>query len=191
MNNYFTTSSIFTKSLSTSSTTPLPPVSISSLENPYEINWGNWGPFETCDDKDYVVGFRSKLQSEMDADKTGLNGVELICLKGKKLKSSEGQWGSWDTKFNNCQNGQSFIGFVYGMEKKQGFFQDDSSTNIIRLICSDGSIISSLEGAKSSSLITVRCPYGVIVGLKTQIEPIQYFGDNTALNNIEYLCKII
>ncbi|CAF0783582.1 unnamed protein product [Brachionus calyciflorus] len=123
LNNYFTTTSIFTKSLSTFSTTSLPPVSISPLGNPYEINWGSWGPFETCDDKDYVVGFRSKLQYEKDnvADKTALNGVELICFNEKKIKSSEGQWDSWDTKFNNFHNRQSVIGFVYGMEKNKVF----------------------------------------------------------------------
>ena len=57
---------------------------ISSRNNSFGINWGVWGPLETCDENDYVVGFRTKRQLDQGSgDDTSLNGIELVCRKGK------------------------------------------------------------------------------------------------------------
>ncbi|CAF0936199.1 unnamed protein product, partial [Brachionus calyciflorus] len=190
LNDYFTTTST-----TSTTTTTLPPVIISSINNPYGVNSGVWGQLEECDQNDYVVGFRTKLQLAQGAglsngnDDTALNGVELICSNSKKIKSSEGQWGSWDPNFRYCSNFRKVVGFSYGIEKKQNN-GDDTATNVIRLKCSDSLKISSLEGTWSTSKISLDCPANQnIVGLKTQIEPL--CSDNTASNNIEFVCKTI
>ncbi|CAF1074687.1 unnamed protein product [Brachionus calyciflorus] len=136
LNDFFTTTTP-----STTTTTTLPPVIISSVNNPYGVNWGVWGPAEECDQNDYVIGFRTKLHPKQSSgiDDTALNGVELICSNGKILKSLEGHFGSWNLSFRNCSNGQKVTSFSYGMEEKGS--NDDSATNIIQLICSDGSVI--------------------------------------------------
>ncbi|CAF0969809.1 unnamed protein product [Brachionus calyciflorus] len=168
---------------------------ISSVNNLYGVNWGIWGSIEECDQNDYVVGFRTKRQPNLGTglgvgkDDTELNGVELICSNGKRLKSSEGQWGSWDTDFRNCSSGQKVNGFSYGIEKKQEIY-DDSATNVIRLKCTDNSTIQSLEGPWSTSIIPLECLYGTIVGIRTQIDENIYAEDNTGLNNIEFVCKL-
>ncbi|CAF1085480.1 unnamed protein product [Brachionus calyciflorus] len=91
LNDFFTTTS-------TTSTTTLPPVIISSKNNPYGVNWGIWGTSEEC-----------------AGDDTSINGVELICSNGKRIKSSEGDFGYWDTVYRNCSNGQKING-LYGIE---------------------------------------------------------------------------
>ncbi|CAF0867431.1 unnamed protein product, partial [Brachionus calyciflorus] len=185
----------FTTTLSTSSST-IPPVIISSINNPYGVNWGSWGPTEVCDHNDYVIGFRTKLHPYQghglgpSIDDTALNGVELICSNGKKIKSSEGEFGSWDTIFRNCSNQQKINGFFYGIHQKQ-VNGDNTATNLIRLNCTNDFRITSLEGSWSTSIISISCPYGVIVGLRTQVQSSQSTTDNTALNNIEFICKII
>ncbi|CAF0954234.1 unnamed protein product [Brachionus calyciflorus] len=175
LNDYFTTTS----------TTSLPPY----VNNPYGVNWGDWGPIEVCDQNDYVVGFRTKLHpiQASGLDDTALNGVEMICSNGKRIKSTEGQYGYWDSSFRNCSNGQKIIGFSYGIHAKEGV-DDDTATNVIRLLCTDGSNIASLEGTWSTSIISVQCPYGAIVGFRTQVEK-EISDDNTGLNNIEFICE--
>ncbi|CAF0954215.1 unnamed protein product [Brachionus calyciflorus] len=133
----------------------------------------------TCAYTEFITFLRTSY------DNTALNGVELICSNGKKIKSSEGPWGSWDSNFSNCPSGHSVSGVYYGIEQKVN--GDDTALNLIRLKCTDGSNITSLEGPRSTSIIPLTCPYGSIVGLKTQIEPIN--PDNTALKNIEFICK--
>ncbi|CAF0936247.1 unnamed protein product, partial [Brachionus calyciflorus] len=115
-------------------------------------------------------------------------GVELICSNGKRIKSSEGDFGSWDTVYRNCSNGQKINGFSYGIENKGS--SDDTATNVIRLFCTGGYNITSLEGRWSTSIIKMSCPYGFIVGLRTQVQPFQNSADDTGLNNIEFICKI-
>ncbi|CAF0909460.1 unnamed protein product [Brachionus calyciflorus] len=164
---------------------------ISSVNNPFGVDWGIWGPIEECDQNDYVVGFRTKLDPFQGTfyDDTALNCVELICSNGKRLKSSESQWGSWNTNFKNCSSGQKVNGFSYGMEQNQGT-GDDSATNVIRLKCTDNSIIQSKEGHEYTTIISILCPYGVIVGLRTQINQNINAEDNTGLNNVEFICKL-
>ncbi|CAF1120826.1 unnamed protein product, partial [Brachionus calyciflorus] len=152
---------------SSSTTTTLPPVIISSEDNPLGVNWDVWGLIEECDQNDYVVGFCTKYQPLQGVglciyDDTALYGVELICSNGKKLKSSVEKI---------LQN------------------EDNTATNIIRLKCLDGSNISSLEGEWSTSIYSKSCPYGAIVGLETQVH--ENATDNTALNNIKFICKAI
>ncbi|CAF0973636.1 unnamed protein product [Brachionus calyciflorus] len=170
------------------------PIIISSANNKLGINWGDWGAFEECDENNCVVGFRTKLHSPQGFglntgdDDTALNGVQLICSNGKKLISSVGKWGDWDTNFKYCKNNQKIIGFSYGMQINKGS-GDDTATNVIRLICSDGLAIVSLEAPWSDSIISITCLYGVIVGIRTQVEA-PNTNDNTALNNIEFICKL-
>ncbi|CAF0817664.1 unnamed protein product [Brachionus calyciflorus] len=89
LNDFFTTIAT-----STTTITTLPPVIISSINNPFGVNWGDWGPAEECDQSDFVIGFRTKLHPKQSSgiDDTALNGVELICSNGKHLHSSDGQY---------------------------------------------------------------------------------------------------
>ncbi|RNA15535.1 vitelline membrane outer layer 1-like [Brachionus plicatilis] len=157
---------ISTIPLTTTSTIPMTTVSpiISTINNIYGINWGEWGLMETCDMGYFVIGFRTKYLDEQGLmlDDSALNGIELICNDGKILRSAEGPDGTWDSNM-------SVNGFMYGIENNLGF-GDDTATNVIRLICLDGTILQSLEGPWSSSISTLYCPYGVVVGMRTQVE---------------------
>ncbi|CAF1067722.1 unnamed protein product [Brachionus calyciflorus] len=188
LNDFFTTTS-------TATITTLPLIIISSVNNPYGVNWGIWGSIEECDQNDYVVGFRTKLHPFQgiglgpSIDDTSLNGVELICSNGKTIKSSDGPLGSWDAQFRNCSNRQKIIGFSYGIHQNQGI-NDDTATNVIRLLCNDGSNIVSLEERWSTSIISISCPNGAsIIGLRTQVDLDPNSADKTGLNNIEFICK--
>ncbi|CAF0934423.1 unnamed protein product [Brachionus calyciflorus] len=134
LNDFFTTTS-------TATITTLPPIIISSVNNPYGVNLGIC-LIEECDQNDYVIGFRTKLHPFKgiglgpSIDDTSLNGVELICPNG-----------SWDAQFRNCSNRQKIIGFSYGIHQNQGI-NDDTATNVIRLLCKDESI--KLDNRKTS-----------------------------------------
>ena len=66
---------------------------------------------------------------------------------------------------------------------------DETATNLIRITCKDDTDRISLEGPWSSSIVSVNCTQGVIVGIKTQVMPDQGSDDDTGLNNVEFYCK--
>ena len=44
----------------------------------------------------------------------------------------------------------------------------------------------------STSFISHKCSIGVLVGLRTQVEPDRGLNyDDTSLNNVEFICQII
>ena len=149
-----------------------------------------------CDESDYVIGFRTRVEptqnncNSCDEDDTAMNGIELICKNGKVITSSYEYRGIWAYHFSLCPNNQTVRGFVYGYDVSD--FPDKSTMNAIRLICSDNSEITSTEGEWASYVYAQNCPMGVIIGLRTQIDP--YIGENyddTCINNVEFICKLI
>ena len=56
--------------------------------------------------------------------------------------------GDWDLWWRFCSGGHYVVGMKVKMQSKQGWTGDDTGLNAIRLICSDGEEIWSLEGEK-------------------------------------------
>ena len=69
--------------------------------------WGEYGIQEQCPVEHYAIGFRTKADDSGDLDKRGLSGLQLKCSDsaGTVLTSLEGPWGTWDSSFQECQEG--------------------------------------------------------------------------------------
>ncbi len=159
-----------------------------------KTNWGNWGPAEFCPNNSYAIGYNLKIEpNQGSGDDTGLNSIALICGQNKEIFSSEGAWGNWRGK-KYCRTNK-IKGFQLKSEPPQGSKSDDTAANDLKLFCSDGQELNSNTAPTWGSWDSIyRCPPNnkgqetFICGLKTQVEPSQDRGDDTALNNVVFYC---
>ncbi|XP_062830655.1 vitelline membrane outer layer protein 1-like [Anolis carolinensis] len=101
-----------------------------------------------------------------------------------------GPWGYWG-KREYCSLGHA-TGFALKVEPYQGGKegQDDTSLNGIRLLCKDDSFISSMVGKWGAWSEIHQCkPPNKLVSFSLRVEMPQGFGDDTAVNNIRFLCS--
>jgi hypothetical protein len=162
----------------------------SIIESPKITNWGDWGFAEFCVYPHYAIGFRTKVEASCGkCDDTALNAIQLLCSDGQVITSSEGPWGGWASSFARCASNEKLIGFQIRVEPDQGS-GDDTATNAVKMICSNRQVLSSLEERwgywYGEPLICPPTTY--ICGIKTQLEPHQGRGDDTALNNVQFYC---
>lgn len=144
-----------------------------------------------CNPGDYVVGFRQKVD-RTNADKTSLNGIELICGNNKKIFSAQMGWGEWSEPVR-CPRGQHADGFWIKQQGPQGD-GDDTAANAFNLICrvftnSNSTLIANNDGRFGDWKIHACSRFSFICGLRVQIQRDQgRSGDNTALNNVDIRC---
>ncbi|XP_053241232.1 vitelline membrane outer layer protein 1-like [Podarcis raffonei] len=99
-----------------------------------------------------------------------------------------GQWGTWgNTVF--CHEGYAF-GFSLKVDPYSPlkFWKDDTSLNGIRLHCTDGKAIESTSGLLGTWSEIEKCKRGNLVSFSMSVEPPQGIFDDTAANNIHFMC---
>jgi hypothetical protein len=125
-------------------------------------------------------------------DDTALNTIDLRCKDTtssltKTIQSREGYWGSW-WGWTTCDSGY-MKGVAMQSESKQGD-GDDTAANGLRFTCTDGSVQSCTWCWIFSDW--KYCPSGsAVIGIKTQVEGKQGYGDDTALNDAKFYCAKI
>lgn len=161
--------------------------------------YGSWKSWEHCPSGSWVVSFQTKVERDQGSgsihftDDSALNAILMTCSDRlfTKISSGQGGWGEWRGESTMCRNG--FSRFKLKIEEDQGYnlFQDDSTTNAIRMWCTENKTwYKSGEGAWGEWTPTEYCPTGYrITGIKTQIESNQGGGDDTALNGVQLICK--
>ncbi|CAL8101352.1 unnamed protein product [Orchesella dallaii] len=173
------------------------------LTSPLVSNWGIWGEFQHCPSGTKVIGFQLKTEPwaswDIVIDDTCQNGIRFYCGNPSStgpgepvdiISSSEGNWGKWGQIF--WCDGLGFArGFMLRSEEGNTAMVDESATNNMRILCTEGTQWIEGDGEGWGEWTTPRICKGhqYICGLQTQVEPPQgFFTDDTALNNIRVEC---
>uniref|UniRef100_A0A8C0J7K7 Vitelline membrane outer layer 1 homolog n=1 Tax=Chelonoidis abingdonii TaxID=106734 RepID=A0A8C0J7K7_CHEAB len=129
----------------------------------------------------------------MDSSLHATLGLVLgCCLWGvwgqEKIEvSNGGKWGTWGQE-QSCPGNSFAIGFSLKVELPQ-LAGDDTALNGIRLLCSDDSTIQSNVGPWGSWGLVKKCPLGQrLTQFRLRVEPCRGLKDDTAANNIEFIC---
>ncbi|KAK2898148.1 vitelline membrane outer layer protein 1-like [Channa argus] len=158
--------------------------------------WGEWGRMELCPEGYYASGFSLKVEGKQGrGDDTALNGIRLYCVNPNNnvngqysiIESSVGRWGEW-TSVKWCL-AQRLVSFMLRVEPSIGD-GDDTAANNIKFLCSGSGV--QLEGDGLTwgtwGSWSSKCSKGAICGLQTRVEGPQGDGDDTALNDVQFLC---
>ena len=139
-------------------------------------------------------------KSQGGGDDTALNHIILYCTyPGQSspydnltvIQSDRGPWGTWSGPVF-CNGGDNpVVGFDVKEEGPQGG-GDDTALNDIDLYCKNdngGYISANVNTGWGSWKPKQMCPPGMaVMGLRTQVEGYQGWGDDTALNGLELYC---
>ncbi|XP_062255348.1 vitelline membrane outer layer protein 1 homolog [Platichthys flesus] len=154
--------------------------------------WGTWRGPEMCPDQYFAVGFSTRVEAKQSGgDDTALNGIRLICtLYGHRthiVESHPGFWGEWSNP-QYCPGGV-LTSFQLRVATLRGIFADDTAVNNIKFRCSNGH---ELEGSGLDwggyGRWSQDCGHGGICGIETKMEARQGKGDDTALNDVRFIC---
>ncbi|XP_075037375.1 vitelline membrane outer layer protein 1 homolog [Mixophyes fleayi] len=103
-----------------------------------------------------------------------------------------GPWGDWGP-VELCPPGYTVQGVSIKVEQPLGSSEDDTAVNGIRFHCFDNNnreaTIQSTVAQWGSWGSMVKCNSGYVVSFQIKVEPNQFVGDDTALNNIKIQCS--
>ena len=134
----------------------------------------------------HKVQLRIQPQQGGKVDDTALNAIRLTCTDGTVLKSAEGPWGDW-LQEKDIGASNWFTGASIRQEPKQGG-GDDTGGNGLRFTLNSGHAHPG-DGYWGGWSTYAMCPPGFrIAGLRTRVEQ-KVEGDNTALNDVQFLCR--
>lgn len=143
---------------------------------------------------DYTI--RLTVTDASDHKQTFTTQIEVMSKVGERageIGPFGGFWGDW---YNDemCPNSTLAYGFILKVQGRQGD-SDDTALNAIRLRCGQDGVpvgeATSGQGAWGSwhSVTGESCEVGeYLIGAKMMIEPKQGSGDDTAANNVAFIC---
>jgi len=157
--------------------------------------WGDWHHLDMCGEGMYATGFRVRAEPCQgpfcEYDDTALNGVKIHCIHATShhptwnAESHAGFWGSWsDARW--CPG--RLVAFQLNVEGYHS--KDNTAVNDINFRCSNGEVrygSSGLSWGKWGSW-SDECQSGGICGIQTKVEAKQGGGDDTALNDVRFVC---
>jgi len=179
-------------------------INCTSLESIYIIHFVNIG-WHRCSFGRYAQAVQLKTEpyQGLFEDDTAANAIRLYCgdpsnITTSYITSTEADWGAWGKVFSCRSDGRPLPpdGYVTGFQLRvEGpTAGDDSATNNIRVFCSypNGVAEQTLEAdglTYGSWTDARRCNSNqAVCAIRTQVEPYQGDGDDTALNNVQLEC---
>ncbi|XP_046461612.1 vitelline membrane outer layer protein 1 homolog [Daphnia pulex] len=149
--------------------------------------WGDWGKAEYCPLGEWVIGFALKTEKPQgEGDDTALNSISLKCSGGSLIYSTQAPWGDWGSNFI-CPAGSWLDSCQLRVESQLGD-GDDTAANNLNCKCSNGETLRG-DGASWGDWKewTSPCRDG-FMAIRTRVEEPQASGDDTALNDVEFIC---
>jgi hypothetical protein len=172
--------------------------------------WGQWqSRIIFCPAGSYVGGYSMRVEPPQGkGDDTALNGLTLNCYdragKTAQLVALQGNWGNWGQSAN-CPTGTYATAFKLKIEGPQGT-GDDTGVNSLKFTCSKGHEIEASGGGQWGSWtswltapiheiptsLRSRNPKNLaICGVRGKIESYQGKGDDTSVNDLEFIwCRL-
>ncbi|HEY9636709.1 MAG TPA: hypothetical protein V6D14_25140 [Coleofasciculaceae cyanobacterium] len=155
--------------------------------------WGTWTTAQYCPPGSWAYSFGQKVESfQGPGDDTALNSIALYCSDrygnpvGNYVTPHTGYWGSW--AYNSCSRGAHMTLFMLQVEG--GHPGDDTSANAVSFWCSNNIRIHASNAGPWGSWGPWRGGFitnAAICGLREKIESPQGAGDDTALNDVEFI----
>ncbi|XP_031555991.1 vitelline membrane outer layer protein 1 homolog isoform X2 [Actinia tenebrosa] len=171
---------------------------VGSIQPHTYTSWGSWGHEDWCTEGSYAYGFTLNVEGQQGkGDDTALNGIKLHCrtycgAHSNSITSSVMIFGNWQ-QTKNCPAG-NFLKGAWVRSERQGSV-DNTAVNNYDFLCEHFHYTSHIYHLQGNGMPwgswTARqeCPTGsYICGLKTQVEPSQGRGDDTALNDARFYC---
>lgn len=168
------------------------------IHAPGGSGFGDWSQKVYCPNGSYAVGFSLQIEESCGGgcDDTALNGVRILCSNGTTVESGHRVWGGWRPP-QECAAGEAAYAYSLGVEHYLGGKEDDTSANSLKVRCRK---IGSYDVPTADLAIHgpfadtwtawARCPVNsMIVGLLTRDEKSQGSGDDTATNDVMFICS--
>ncbi|KAK3866615.1 hypothetical protein Pcinc_027865 [Petrolisthes cinctipes] len=155
--------------------------------------WGYWGLTDACANGSYAYGFEISVEEEQGAldDDTSLNAIKLFChtpdgMHTGEVTSSTFNRGSW-TGAHICSS--LITGYDIKVQPEERAL-DNTAANALRMYCDGGDYLEAPGNKWGDWLGPSHCRTGMAVcGLMTRVDEDQgTFGDDTALNDVRFLC---
>jgi len=137
-----------------------------------------------------VLGFAVIFPSLANAAPT-TDGKSIM----NAMKGHTGHWGRWAKGVSRCPKDTFAYAFRQRVERRQGKRKDDTALNAVQLSCrpkngGTSKIITSKEGPWGKWSKWRTCPQGqFLVGFDIRVEPKQGKKDDTAANDLRFLCS--
>ncbi len=155
--------------------------------------WGSWTVVKYCPEGSWASEFGQRVEYPQGVgDDTALNSVALYCTDrngnpvGSYVTPHIGHWGSW--AYNKCQRGAHMTHFRLKVEGWQGP-SDDTSANAVNFWCSSAVEIGASNAGAWGGWGSWKGGYSnaAICGVKEKMESPQGSGDDTALNDVQFV----
>ncbi|XP_042891612.1 vitelline membrane outer layer protein 1 homolog [Penaeus japonicus] len=166
------------------------------IHSPGATVWGFWGRTESCQNGSYAYGFEISVEPEAGSldDDSSMNAIQLFCRTPGgghtgEVTSDTMDRGVW-TGAHHCLGG-FLIGYDLKSHDDVGAIGDNTAANALKMWCTGEEEPMEAAGNKWGQWLgRSLCKDGAaICGIMTRVQPDQgTFGDDTALNDVKFLC---
>ncbi|XP_063785717.1 vitelline membrane outer layer protein 1 homolog [Pseudophryne corroboree] len=140
---------------------------------------GDWGEWERCPLGHVARGFSTKTEPKQVFDDTALNGIKLYCAKPYSNQITR-------TVTSSVGNEQQIS--TYKSLRSPRTAPEEQLVRHIQAFSGAWAVETYLWGKWGP---IVWCPTGYLISFTLRVEPYShtFFSDNTAANNIQFLCS--